>query len=188
MSDLELVGLAGSLRSGSHNRALLRACADLLPEHTSLDIVDLEPIPPYNDDLENDEDRPDPVRDLKAKLARADALLIATPEYNHGIPGVLKNALDWASRPAFDSPMAGLPVGMMSASPAKGGAVKAQQHLKLVLLGMVSEVFPHPGVAVGQSGDKFDDDMRLTDETTRDFVRDFLADFVSWVRERSAED
>ena len=187
MSDLELIGMTGSLRSGSHNRALLRACTDLLPDGASLDIVDLAPIPSYNGDLENDEDRPDPVRDLKTKLARADGLLIATPEYNHGIPGVLKNALDWASRPAFASPMAGLPVGMMSASPAKGGGVRAQQQLKLVLLGMVSEVFPHPGVAVGHSGDKFDDDMRLTDESTRDFVRDFLSDFVSWARERSAD-
>lgn len=188
MPDFILVGMAGSLRAGSHNRALLRACGDLLPEGVTLDIVDLAPIPPYNDDLENDEDRPDSVRDLKARLQRGNALLIATPEYNHGIPGVLKNALDWASRPGFRSPMAGLPVAMMGASPGAAGAVKAQQHLKLVLLGMLSEVFPHRGVAVGRSGEKFDDDMRLTDEGTRDFVRDFLADFVEWARQRAPDD
>ncbi len=183
---LRLLGLAGSLRARSYNRALLEAARDLVPEDVRLDLFDLAPIPLYNADLDNDTDRPEPVNRLKAAIREADGVLIASPEYNYGVPGVLKNALDWASRPGFRSPMARKPTGLMGASPGASGTMRGQEQLKLNLLGMIALVFPHPGVAVTRAADKFDDDLRLTDEATRDFLRTYLADFTAWVRRQIA--
>ena len=181
-SPLRVVGMAGSLRRRSFNRALLRAAQELAPETLQIDVFDLAPIPLYNADLDTDADRPEPVARLKAAIDEADAVLIATPEYNYGVPGVLKNALDWASRPGFRSPMAGKPVGFMGASPGASGTMRGQERLKLVLLGMIAQVFPHPGVAVRDARQKFDDDLRLTDEDTRAFLRKHLAAFEAWIR------
>lgn len=182
MSALRLLGLPGSLRPGSFNRALLQAAATLLPDGVELELLDLADFPLYDGSLDNDEDRPEPVNRIKSRIAAADGLLIATPEYNFGIPGVVKNALDWVSRPGFKSPMAGLPVGLMGASPGGLGTARAQEQLKLTLLAMLSRVFPHPGVLVGKCGSKFDSDLHLTDEATRDFLGDYLSGFSEWAR------
>ncbi|MEM9456731.1 MAG: NAD(P)H-dependent oxidoreductase [Myxococcota bacterium] len=181
---MKLLAIPGSLRRASVNRALLVAAGELVPEGVELTIAELHEIPLYNGDLDTDADRPAPVEAFKAKIAEADALLIATPEYNYGIPGVLKNAIDWASRPAYRSVFAGKPVAMVSASPSAMGGVRAQAHLKLVLLGMASEVFPYPEFAVMGAFKKFEDG-RLTDEDTRQRLQAMLADLKAWVERRA---
>lgn len=178
---LAVVGLAGSLRTGSFNRALLRAARELAPPTMQIDVFDLAPIPPYNADADTDDRRPDAVTQLKAAITEADGVLLVSPEYNAGISGVMKNALDWASRPAFRSPMAGKPTGIMGASRSGKGTARAQEQAKLMVLSMLAEVFPHRGVTVGRAGEKFDQDLRLTDEKTREAVREYLADFAAWI-------
>ena len=111
---LKILGFAGSLRKGSYNKALLRTARDSAPKDVEIEIFDLEGIPPYNQDLDND--MPAKVREFKEKIKKADAILIATPEYNYSVPGVLKNAIDWASRPPGDNSFDGKPVAIMSAS------------------------------------------------------------------------
>ncbi|HMB90104.1 MAG TPA: NADPH-dependent FMN reductase [Rhodothermales bacterium] len=179
---LHIIGMAGSLREGSYNRSLLSAAQRLTPEDLTIEVFPLDDIPLYNGDLENDADRPAEVKRLKRSLAQADGLLIATPEYNHGIPGVLKNAIDWASRPAFKSPLVGKPVGMMGAAPSIIGTARAQQHLKVVMLSMLAEVMPHRGVVVGNAKDKFDEEGHLIDEATQQFLWSYLQDWASWIR------
>ena len=179
---LRVLGVAGSLRDGSLNRALLRAAAELAPEGMRIEPFELDEIPLYNGDLDRDGVRPEAVERFKAAIAEADGLLIATPEYNYGIPGVLKNAIDWASRPALRSPLAGKPVAGMGAAPGVIGTARGQEHLKLLLLATQSLVMPHRGVAVNRAAEKFDDAGRLTDEETRAFLGDFLAAFRDFVR------
>lgn len=181
-SPLHVLAFAGSLREGSYNRALLRAAQTLASEDTEIGIFDLRDIPLYNADLDTDELRPEPVVSFKEAIGGADVLLIATPEYNHGISGVLKNAIDWASRPARRSVLQGKPVGIMGASQQRIGTARAQEQLKLVLEPTLCYVMPHPGVLVGQAGEKFDDQGRLTDEGTRQFVQEFLRSLARWAR------
>lgn len=176
-----VAGIAGSLRRGSYNRALIESCRELVPERLSLEVLEIGEIPLYNADLDTDERRPDAVKRLKTALDRADAVLIASPEYNYGVPGVMKNVLDWASRPGFDSPFFRKPTGIMGAARGRSGTMRGQEQLKLHLLGMAALVFPHPGVAVATAGDRFDDEGRLTDTTTRDFLSNYLSDFCSWL-------
>ena len=125
---LKILGFAGSLRVGSYNKALLRAATELLPDDTTLEIFDLDGIPPFNQDLEMD--MPAKVKEFKSKIREADAILIATPEYNYSIPGVLKNAIDFASRPHGDNPFNDKPVAIMSASIGMLGGARAQYHLR----------------------------------------------------------
>lgn len=179
---IRVLGIVGSLRHGSHNRKLLEAARALAPGGMEIRIFDLADIPLYNGDRDKDPERPDAVDDFKRAISAADALLIATPEYNHSIPGVLQNAIDWASRPAMKSPLAGKPVGIMGASPGALGAVRAQQQLKLVLLATLAAVMPHPGVTVGQVAEKFDAAGTLVHEPTREFVAAFLEDLGKWTR------
>ena len=126
---LKILGFAGSLRAGSYNKALLRAAIELLQEGVTLEIFDLLGIPAYNQDLEND--MPTKVKEFKSKIREeSDAILIATPEYNYSVPGVLKNAIDWASRPYGDNSFDGKPVAIMSASIGMLGGARAQYHLR----------------------------------------------------------
>ena len=178
---LRVLGVAGSLRDGSYNRALLRAAAELAPDGLQVEPFDLEGIPFYNGDLDRDGERPGAVERFKEAIADADALLIATPEYNYGIPGVLKNAIDWASRPALGSPLAGKPVAGMGAAPGIIGTARGQEHLKLILLATQALVMPHPGVAVNHAAAKFDGQGHLTDDATREFLRGFLEAFRAFV-------
>ena len=127
-SKLKVLGFAGSLRAGSYNKALLRAAENFIPEDANLEIFDIDGIPPFNQDIEND--MPNKVKDFKSKIREADAILIATPEYNYSVPGVLKNAIDWASRPYGDNPFDGKPVAIMSASIGMLGGARAQYHLR----------------------------------------------------------
>jgi len=184
MKDLRVLGFAGSLRKGSWNRALLSAARDMAPEGMEITIHDLIDIPLYNADLDHDADRPASVRRFKEAIAAADAVLIATPEYNYGIPGVLKNAIDWASRPGMHSVFVGKPVAMMGASSSMVGTARAQAHLRPVILSMKAEVLPHPDVLVAKAKEKFDDQRRLTDETTRKFLKEMLERLLEWGRQK----
>jgi chromate reductase len=177
---IHVLGFSGSLRKDSYNTALLRAAAELLPDGMTLETFDLSPIPLYNDDVRT-AGYPDAVKDFRSRIAAADALLIATPEYNYSIPGVLKNALDWASRPP-DPPLNGKPVAIMGASPGNFGTVRAQMHLRQVCV--YTNMFPinKPEVLVARAQEKFDAEGRLTDETTRGFVRDLLIALADWTR------
>ena len=176
---LRVLGFAGSLRTDSYNRALLRAAQELAPEDVQVELFDLAQIPLYNADIDTDAERPEPVSRFKAAIAETDALLIATPEYNHNVSGVLQNAIDWASRPAFQSPLVGKPVGIMGAARGGIGTARAQEILKPVLLAVLAHVFPHRGVLVSRAAEKFEDG-KLVDEATRDFLADYLVQFVAF--------
>lgn len=172
---MQILGLSGSLRAASTNTALLRASAELLPDGAHLEIHDYRDVPLFDADL----GEPPGVERLKAALASADAVLIATPEYNWSVPGVLKNALDWSSRPGFRSPWAGKPVGVIGASPGAVGTARAQAVLRGTLFSLLAQVYPHPEILVGQSGSRFQDGA-LVDAATRDFLQAYLAGFVRW--------
>jgi len=178
---MKILGIAGSLRRGSYNRALVEAARGLMPAGIALETFELDDIPLYNRDLDVDGLRPSEVERLKRSIAEADALLLATPEYNYGVSGVLKNAIDWASRPAMKSPLAGKPVAIMGASPSITGTARAQQELKLTLMSCLSLVMPHAGVLVGLAHEKFDASGALTHEPTRKFLESFLHDLQTWV-------
>ncbi len=178
---LRVLGFAGSLRQGSYNRALLRAAVDLAPEGMVIHTFDLAPIPLYNADVEAEGD-PAPVAEFKRAIREAGALLIATPEYNYGVPGVLKNAIDWASRPPDDSPLAGKPAAILGASPGQTGTARSQLQLRQAFVFTGTHAVPNPEVLVARARDKFDADGKLTDEKTREFVVKLLEALVEWTR------
>jgi len=174
-----LIGISGSLRNGSLNTMLLEAMKELLPEDAELTVRPIGNIPLYNADLDVD-GGPDPVRALKADIDTADGLLIATPEYNYGAPGVLKNAIDWVSRPAFKSVLVGKRIGIVGAAPGIVGTARAQNDLRNVLFGTLAEVFPHPEILVGQARQRLTDG-HLTDPPTRKLLTTYLERFVAFV-------
>jgi chromate reductase len=177
---LNILGFAGSLRNGSYNRALLHAAADLIPKDAKLDIFDLEGIPPFNQDLENS--MPEIVKEFKAKIRSADAILIATPEHNYSIPGVLKNAIDWASRPYGDNSFEGKPVAVMSASTGMLGGARAQYHLRQVFVFLNMHPLNKPEVFVSFAKQKFDEKGKLIDEKTKEVIEQLLQALVAWTR------
>lgn len=181
--EINLVGLSGSLRSHSYNTALLHALGVVLPVDVGFEIHDFSAVPLYNADLEG-EYRPPAVCELREAIAAADGIVIATPEYNHGIPGVLQNALDWASRPAFESPLAGKPAGVLSASRGPVGGARAQSVLRQVLGATLTPIFPHVEMLVPAAHRKFDEDGRLIDPDTEERLRRYAGSFVEWVREQ----
>lgn len=178
---LQIVGFAGSLRQKSWNRGLLRAASELLPAGLTLEVLDLAPIPLFNQDAVDANALPEPVRHFKARLAAADALLIATPEYNYSIPGVLKNAIDWASRPVQDSPLNDKPAALMGAG-GLYGTVRAQLHLRHVAVFVNLLVLNKPDVMLQRSWEKFDADGNLVDEAARQQVRALLEALAAWTR------
>lgn len=180
MNKLTILGISGSLRQRSVNTALLRAANELAPEGVSIVLANIE-LPLYNEDLV-DPDALVPVKHLNDQITAADALLIATPEFNYGIPGPLKNAVDWCSRPAFNSPFAGKPVALVGAAPGSVGTARAQGQMKQNLLGLGSLVFPFPEFLCGRSSQKFDEDLVLVDERTREHLATMLAEFSVFIR------
>jgi chromate reductase, NAD(P)H dehydrogenase (quinone) len=177
---ITILGIAGSLRRESYNRAALRAAKQLVPEGVTLDIFELDGIPAFNQDEEKN--TPAKVVELKQRIRAADALLIVTPEYNCSVPGVLKNAIDWATRPYGDSAWSGKPVAIMGASPGMLGTARAQYHLRQIFVGL--NVFPinQPEVMIGNAAAKFDVEGRLTDEPTKKRIRDLLQALTVWTR------
>ncbi len=177
---INILGFAGSLRKGSYNRALLGAAVELTPRDARLEIFGLEGIPVFNQDLE--QSMPDKVREFKSKIKSADAILVVTPEYNYSIPGVLKNAIDWASRPSGDNSFEGKPVAVMSASTGILGGARAQYHLRQVFVTLNMHPVNKPEIFVTLANQKFDDKGTLTDEKTREFVKKLLEALVTWTR------
>ena len=184
---LTFLGIAGSLRRLSFNRGLIRAAVELAPSGITVEPYDYSDVPLYNGDVEAEGD-PEPVARFKQAIARADALLIATPEYNHCVPGVLKNAIDWASRPARASVLSGKPVAIMGATPGQGGTARAQQQLRDGLAYTNGYVLPLPEVLVPGAGQKFDDEADLIDRETRTQVVDLLKAFAAWTRRMQASE
>jgi chromate reductase, NAD(P)H dehydrogenase (quinone) len=182
---LKILGFAGSLRAGSYNRALLQAAIDLLPEGVTLEIFDLIGIPAFNQDIEMD--MPPKVKEFKSKIREADAILIATPEYNYSVPGVLKNAIDWASRPYGDNSFDGKPVALMSASPGMLGGVRAQYHLRQSFVYLNMYPVNGPDVIVNFAQQKFDANGNLVDDNTKTFLGQLLQNLVNWTKRLKGE-
>jgi len=176
---LTVLGFAGSLRARSYNRGLLRAAQELAPPGMEIRIFDLAPIPLYNADVEAEGD-PAPVAAFKAAIAQADALLIATPEHNYGVPGVLKNAIDWASRPPGESVLIGKPVAIMGASLGMAGTARAQLQLRQCFVFTRTPALLYPELLVARAAEKFDAEGSLTDEPTRERLRELLGALAEW--------
>lgn len=176
----KMIGFAGSLRKDSFNRALLRAALELAPEGVELEIFDLEGIPLFNQDLEHEP--AEKVKEFKGRIKAADAILIATPEYNYSIPGVLKNAIDCASRPYGDNAFAHKPVAIMGASPGMMGTARAQYHLRQCFVFLSCFALNQPEVMVAHAQEKFDKDGKLTDQKTRELIKQLLENLVAWTR------
>ncbi|EGD59526.1 NADPH-dependent FMN reductase [Novosphingobium nitrogenifigens DSM 19370] len=174
---LIVTGFAGSLRKGSYSKVLLDECARLLPDGSDFATVDIGAIPHYDEDLDH-ADAPTAVRAARERVAASDVLIVVTPEFNHGIPGVLKNAFDWLSRPAFRSPMAGKPVLFATHSPGALGGVRTQYQLRETFASMLCRLIPLPEIAVTHIGAKVSEG-RVCDEETLAFldaqVKRFLA-------------
>ena len=169
---LHVLGIAGSLRRESFNRAALRAAVALAPAGMTLEAFDLAGLPLFNQDEE--QNPPASVRDFKAKIRAADAILIVTPEYNYSIPGVLKNAIDCASRPYGDSAWDGKPVALMSASVGLFGGARAQYHLRQCFVFLNMYCVNGPEVMIGNAAKAFDAQGNLADETSKKLIRGLL--------------
>ena len=176
-----VAGICGSLRGASLNMGLLRAAVELAPSGMDIQIYRrLGDIPPYNDDVFNIGD-PEPVADLKRFIGGADALLIVSPEYNYGVPGVLKNAIDWASRPAGKSALNRKPAALMGCSPGLGGTIRCQHALRQSFVFTETHVMSQPEIKIPSAAPLFDANCQLVDESSRQHVRKFLEAFAVWV-------
>jgi chromate reductase len=179
--ELNVAAFAGSLRRDSYNRALLRAAQEVAPPGMTISILEIGDVPLYNADVEA-EGEPEPVARFKAAIRDADGLLIATPEYNHGVPGVTKNAVDWASRPPRNAPLNGKPVAILGASPGQTGTARGQSQLRQAFEFTNSYCMAQPEILVYRAHEKFDAEGRLTDEKTREYLGKFLVAFGEWIR------
>ena len=175
-----ILGFVGSLRKDSYNKMLLNAAMDLKPDNIELETFDLEGIPLFNQDFE--EQPPKRVKEFKEKIKAADALLIVTPEYNYSVPGVLKNAIDWASRPYGDNVFDEKPVAVMSASEGMLGGARAQYHLRQTLISLNMHPLNRPEVIVSQIDEKIDVDGKVVDEKTRKKIGKVLEALVAWTK------
>ncbi len=179
-----ILGFAGSLRKGSYNRSLLRASLEVLPPDTRLEIFELDGIPPFNQDHETTP--PDRVKEFKQKIKSADALLIVTPEANYSIPGVLKNAMDWASRPYGDNSFEGKPVAIMSASTSMLGGARAQYHLRQTFVFLDMHPVNRPEIFVADAAKKFDANGKLLDDKAKELIKTLLGNLASWTAKLKA--
>jgi chromate reductase len=179
---VHVLGIGGSLRKGSYNRALLYTAQELAPDNMEIHVFSNETmasIPLFNEDVRQ-QGEPNAVQKFKQEINRADALLFATPEYNYSMSGVLKNAIDWASRPANASPLNGKPVAIMGASTGMSGTIRAQTHFRQVCVFNNMFVVNSPGVFVADASKKFDAAGKLIDPNTREFVRLLLQALLEW--------
>jgi chromate reductase len=184
---LRVAGIAGSLRRRSFNRALLLAAQELAPVGLVIDVLDVGDVPLFNEDLEADGHRaPAAVEVLRGAVRSADGLLLVTPEYNHGVPGVLKNAIDWLSQPLRLSALERKPTAVMGASTGLAGTARSQSQLRQAFVLTNSPVMPQPEVLVGRAHEKFSAAGQLTDEPTRQFVALFLFQLRDWLRRQQA--
>ncbi len=178
---ITILGIAGSLRRGSYNRSALRAAQQLSPPDAKIEIFDLDGVPLFSED---DEKRvPERVVQFKKKIRAADAILFVTPEYNYSIPGVLKNAIDWASRPYGDNAWDGKPVAMMGASLGTLGTARAQYHLRQVFVYLNMHPLNAPEVMIANASKRFDEHGNLIDEDTRTHIRGLVQSLATWTRQ-----
>jgi chromate reductase len=179
--NISVLGICGSLRRGSYNMAALRTAIALKPANMTVTVADISQIPLYNEDVRQ-QGYPPPVETLRRQIAEADALLFACPEYNYSMTGVLKNAIDWASRPP-DQPFAGKPCAIMGASIGMIGSARAQYDLRRSCVFLDMHPLNKPEVMIGQAQNRFDADGNLTDEATRGFIRDLMTNLASRARQ-----
>ena len=179
-SRISILGISGSGRKRSYNTSLLEAAKQLLPRDATLEVVDVSKLPLYNQDLEHD--LPEPVKDLKKKIRSADAILIATPEHNYSVTAVLKNAIEWGNRPPGNASWSGKPAAVISASTGLRGGVRAQLHLRQIMIELNMYPINRPLLLVANATDKFSEDLRLTDDETIQTLRDVLSSLVEWAR------
>ena len=177
---VRILGIAGSLRRDSYNRATLRAATELVPEGASIEIFELDGIPGFNEDEERNP--PAKVAELKRLVREVDAILFVTPEYNYSVPGVLKNAIDWASRPYGDSAWSGKPAAIMGASVGTIATARAQYHLRQIMVFLNMFPINQPEVMIGKAQERFDAQGNLTDDATKEFIRQLLENLVEWTR------
>jgi chromate reductase, NAD(P)H dehydrogenase (quinone) len=180
VADLKIVAISGSLRRASFNTAALKACAELMPAGMTMSYARLDDMPMFNQDV-YDAGIPEPARRFRAEVTAADGVLIASPEYNFSLSGVLKNAIDWASRPPNQS-WQDKPIAIFSVSQGPMGGARVQYDLRRILGQLWGHVLPRPEVFIGNAGSKFDAQGKLTDETTRKFLSDLLVGFKTWIQ------
>ena len=180
MSETRILGICGSLRKESYNRRLLNVAREELAEGSRLEVADLAGIPIYDGDVEK-AGLPASVQRLKQQIRSADALLIVSPEYNYSIPGVLKNAIDWCSRPPQENPFRDKPLAIMGASAGLLGTARSQYHLRQVAVSLDMHVLNRPEVMVGQVESKFDAEGKLTDDKARELVHKLMVALANWV-------
>jgi chromate reductase, NAD(P)H dehydrogenase (quinone) len=178
---IRIFGVAGSLRRDSYNRAALRAAVGLAPDGVTVDVFELDGIPGFNQDHE--QNPPAQVVDMKRRIREAEAVLIVTPEYNYSVPGVLKNAIDWASRPYGDSAWNGKPVAIMGASTGNIATARAQYHLRQMFVFLNMHAINQPEVMIGNAAERFDAEGNLTDDATKEYIRKLLQNLVDWTRQ-----
>jgi chromate reductase, NAD(P)H dehydrogenase (quinone) len=184
MSDagsISVLGICGSLRKGSYNMAAMRTAIELKPANMNVEVADISTIPLYNEDVRA-QGFPPPVEKLRQQIAAADALLFACPEYNYSMSGVLKNAIDWASRPP-DQPFAGKPIAILGAAAGMAGSARAQYDLRRSCVFLDMHPLNKPEVLIGQAQTKFDENGKLLDEAARGFIRDMMANLAAWTRQ-----
>lgn len=182
---MKVLGIVGSLRKASFNKALMAAAREIAPADVAIDVFDLEGIPPYNQDL--DPQPPPIVTELKSRIRASDAILVATPEYNYSIPGVLKNAIDWASRPYGDNAFDGKPVALMGASVGQIGTARAQYHLRQSFVFLNMYPVNRPEVMVTFAEGKIDQSGRLIDEAARQRIKELLESLAVWTKRVSVQ-
>ncbi len=183
MNEIKILGIVGSLRKASYNHAALKAAQELLPADVVLDLIELHGIPVFNQDQEME--LPAAVLEFKQRILAADAILFATPEFNYSVPGALKNAIDWASRPFGKSAWTGKPAALMGASPGSLGTARAQYHLRQILVAFGMPVVSQPEVMIANAAQRFDPDGRLTDAPTREHIQKLLIALVQLVKANS---
>ena len=179
---IKILGIAGSLRKTSYNKGVLRAAQQLCPQGAKIETFDLDDIPPFNQDDERNP--PQTVREFKQRIRTADAILLATPEYNYGMPGVLKNAIDWASRPYGDNAWDGKPVALMSAALSMGGGVRAQYQLRQAFVFLNMDAVVQPEVAIANAPQHFDAQGNLTNEASKQMIVQLMRNLI--VKARTA--
>ena len=184
--DIKILGISGSLRRGSYNSAALRAARALAPEGMRIEAAEIGSFPLYNDDERVAHGYPPAVATFRRQIADSDALLFVTPEYNYSVPGVLKNAIDWGSRPP-DQPFNGKPVAIMGAATGMIGSARAQYHLRQTMVFLNAFALNKPEVMIASAASKFDEQGNLTDEATRGFIKQLLESLADWTRRLSAK-
>lgn len=176
---MKILGISGSIREKSLNTWLLNAAVDFISDENQFEIMKLNKIPLYNEDIDNNQ-KPDSVKEFLEIINESDMILFSSPEYNYGISGVLKNAIDWASRPAFNSPLLSKPCGIFTASASPIGGARAHIDLKKTLLSTLSIVYPSLDFLLPSGYEKFDEDGKLIDNTSKKYLKKYIEGFIVW--------